>query len=195
MKPVYFKILFLVLLFLFLVPFIFAAGDLKAQPPAPGHFEVEADPIAFSLNGYSIHAGYQYKHIRFDAGMFAIDEPSFFMDNRHFNDRSSGFGLKMDYIMNREKGIIFGVQADYDTDKLRLKSDGLSSSNSGVTAGIRTGYRIMFGKRQNEYKGLYLMPWIAFLYSPAARTVVLRNETYKEPKFSPFPTVHIGYRF
>lgn len=171
-------------------------NNSNAQNNKPSrHFEIEIDPTAYLLNGYSVHLGYQVNHLRFDAGVFGLSQPSFFLNNDKFKDRSSGFGIKADYIFNKQKGLLVGIQSDYNNGRLTLKPNGSSVVSSGITAGIRTGYRIMLGKRRNWYKGIYLMPWAALIYSPSAKDIMIKEQILRQSKFTLFPTLHIGYRF
>lgn len=163
--------------------------------PSSDRFEVEADPIAFILNGYSFHVGYTMGHLRFDAGVFGIKQPDFTLENKLFSVFSSGGGLKVDYMLRRNRGLFFGLQSDYVTDKIGLKSDEITQSVSGVTLGLRTGYRFMFGKQERQFKGLYLVPWVGLIHSLNPSVVTKSGHTYTQASWSIFPTIHLGYRF
>ncbi|GAB3333256.1 hypothetical protein GCM10027299_40560 [Larkinella ripae] len=65
----------------------------------------------------------------------------------------------------------------------------------GATLGLRTGYRFLFGKPERHRRGLYLVPWIALIHQPTAKTVQVEGQTYRQAEWSVFPTVHLGYRF
>jgi hypothetical protein len=169
-------------------------GDAQ-RGNAPNRFELEADPIAFILNGYSFHVGYTMGHIRLDAGVFGIRQPDFALQNKLFSVFSSGAGIKADYLLRKNRGLFFGLQSDYGTDKIGLKSHENTRSVSGATVGLRTGYRFMFGKKANQYKGLYLVPWIALINSPNPHVIRDNGHEYAQPRWSVFPTVHLGYRF
>lgn len=162
---------------------------------SPDRFEVEADPIAFILNGYSFHVGYTKGHLRFDAGIFGIKQPDFALDNKLFSVFSSGGGIKIDYLLRKNRGVFFGLQSDYATDKIGLKSEGATQSVNGVTLGLRTGYRFMFGKEERQFKGLYLVPWVGLIHSFNPSVVTKNGHTYQQASWSIFPTIHLGYRF
>ena len=159
------------------------------------HFELEADPIAFILSGYSLHAGYTVSHIRFDLGVFGIKQPDFALENKRFSVFSSGLGVKVDYLLRKNRGAFFGLQSDHATDKIRLKTSEGSESVSGLTLGFRTGYRFMFGSKENQYNGIYLVPWVALIHSFNPSMVISGGHQYKQSQWSVFPTVHLGYRF
>ncbi|UFH57897.1 hypothetical protein [Spirosoma sp. KNUC1025] len=157
--------------------------------------EVEADPMAFIFSGYSIHVGYMINRWRIDVGTFGIKQPSFASTNQNFSVFSSGVGLKADYLLKPERGLFFGVQSDYGTDKISLKPATESTLLSGFVVGIRSGYRFMFGQSTAHYRGLYVVPWIALLYTPSASSLVQQNQVYSQSTWSVFPTLHLGYRF
>lgn len=181
------------MIFLFVMSMSFQSN--AQRQPSPERFEVEADPIAFILNGYSFHVGYTKGHLRFDAGVFGIKQPDFALDNKLFSVFSSGGGLKVDYLLRKNRGLFFGLQSDYATDKIGLKSDEDTQSVSGVTLGLRTGYRFMFGKQERQFKGLYLVPWVGLIHSFNPSVVTKSGHTYTQASWSIFPTIHLGYRF
>lgn len=168
----------------------------KAQRlPSPDRLEVEADPIAFIFNGYSFHLGYTMGHLRFDAGVFGIKQPNFALENKLFSVFSSGGGVKVDYLLRPNRGLFVGLQSDYATDKIGLKASGGTQSVSGVTLGLRTGYRFMFGKKEHQFKGLYLVPWVGLIHSLNPSVVTKGAHNYTQSQWSVFPTIHLGYRF
>ncbi|KAA0992305.1 hypothetical protein [Dyadobacter aurulentus] len=163
--------------------------------PAQNRFELEADPIAFIFKGYSFHAGYTIEHVRFDIGVFGIKQPNFALENKLFSVFSSGAGIKVDYLVRKNKGIFVGLQSDYATDKIGLKNDDQRQSTGGMTLGLRTGYRFMLGNKQNQYKGLYLVPWVALIHSFNPSMITRNGHRYSQSQWSVFPTLHLGYRF
>lgn len=181
----------MIILFAMLISFQSKAQRLLS----PDRLEVEADPIAFILNGYSFHAGYTMGHLRFDAGIFGIKQPGFALENKLFSVFSSGGGVKVDYLLRPNRGLFVGLQSDYVTDKIGLKSGEATESVSGVTLGLRTGYRFMFGKKENQFKGFYLVPWVGLIRSLNPSVVTQSGNTYSQSQWSVFPTIHLGYRF
>ena len=175
---------------------ILLSTTLLAQNKRSGNrIEIEADPIAYIFRGYSFHLGYTMGHLRFDAGVFGIKQPDFALENDLFSVYSSGVGIKIDYLIKRNKGLFIGLQSDYGTDKTGLKSSSTKVNSDGVTLGLRTGYRFMFGKKENQCKGLYLVPWIALIHSPDPVTINESAHEYIQRQWSVFPTIHLGYRF
>ncbi|WP_169739280.1 autotransporter outer membrane beta-barrel domain-containing protein [Dyadobacter crusticola] len=180
-----------ILIFIFAFPF----QSIAQRQPLQNRFELEADPIAFILNGYSLHAGYTMSHMRFDIGIYGIKQPKFALENKHFSVFSSGVGLKADYLLRKNKGLFFGLQSDYATDKISLRTSDDSQSVSGLTLGLRAGYRFMLGSKENQYRGFYLVPWVAFIHSFNPSNVTRNAQQYIQSQWSVFPTIHLGYRF
>jgi hypothetical protein len=169
--------------------------ESRAQEKETARLEVEADPLAYILNGYSVHLGVTYGKFRSSAGTFRIKQPSFQLDNDAFSVYSSGFDLKTDYLFGKTKGLHAGIQLTYGKDKIGLKGSADKEDLWGLSIGARGGYRFMFGKSENRYKGFYINPWAALIYSANAKTISKGGEDYKQPSVSIFPAVHVGWRF
>jgi hypothetical protein len=166
------------------------------------HVELEADPIAFILHGYSIHLGYESGHLRWDAGIYGAREPSFFTGYNNFNIKSDGAGIKMDYLFHKRKGLLLGLESDISREQVSLKPTGpdphpdISRTFTNVSFSMRIGYRCMLSGRHNGYKGLYIFPWVSFLsVTVNPQSASLAGQEYRQDTFSYFPTVHIGYSF
>ena len=178
------------------------------------HFEFEADPTAYILHGYSAHLGYQSGHFRYDVGVFAAREPSFFTGYDNFNIRSNGGGVKIDYLFKKRKGFLLGIESDLSREQVspKSKSDApgvgpgtdpaagpgtdLTHSFTNVSLAMRVGYRWMFGSKNNDCKGFYIFPWVSFLsLNLNPQSASIQGQEYRQKPFSVFPTVHIGYSF
>jgi hypothetical protein len=133
--------------------------------------------------------------MRFDIGVFGINQPNFALENRLFSVFSSGAGIKADYLLSKNKGLFFGLQSDYATDKIGLKTSEDRISVSGLTLGLRTGYRFMLSSKENQYKRLYLVPWVALIHSFNPADITSSGQNYIQANWSVFPTIHLGYRF
>lgn len=167
----------------------------QAQETQRNGWEIEADPLAYILKGYSLHAAITYGNFRSSVGVFAIDQPSFLRDNDNFSVYTSGFDVKTDYLFGSLKGFYAGLQVSYGKDKIELKGGDEKRNLWGLNVGPRAGYRFLFGNKQNQYKGFYINSWIALLYSPNAKTIQMGTQSYKQSSWFPFPAVHIGWRW
>ena len=184
----------LIILIATVASFIYSP-DSYAQEKEIARLEVEADPLAYVLNGYSVHVGITYGKFRSSIGTFGIKQPSFQLDNEAFSVYSSGFDLKTDYLFGKTKGFHAGLQLTYGKDKIGLKGSADKENLWGLNIGARGGYRFMFGKAENKYRGFYINPWAALIYSANAKTINRGAEAYKQSSVSIFPAVHVGWRF
>ncbi len=167
----------------------------KAQQKTLARLEIEVDPLAYILNGYSLHAGTTYGSFRSSVGIFAIEQPAFFVNNDAFSVYSSGFDLKTDYLFGKINGWHSGLQLTYGKENVELKATQEEEELWGLSIGIRGGYRFMFGKTENQSRGFYINPWVALIYSPNPATITNGDQQYHQSSFSPFPAVHVGWRF
>lgn len=157
--------------------------------------EIESDPIAFIFNGYSVHLGYTFKDLRTSVGVFGIETPGMFLDNDAFSVFTSGYDAKLDYLFGNQRGLFVGTQLTYAKDDITFRESSEEQHIWGYSVGLRSGYRFMLGKKETNYKGLYIVPWIAVLRSFNVQEIQLGSETYKQQAWSLFPTVHLGWRF
>jgi hypothetical protein len=166
-----------------------------AQDKQKTGFEIEADPLAYVLKGYSLHAAVTYNNFRTSIGTFAIDQPDFFTGNKAISVYSSGFDLKTDYLFKKINGMHAGLQVTYGKERIGLKTGGDKQDLWGMNIGARIGYRFMFGKPENNYQGFYINPWIALIYSPDPKNITKGVEEYRQSSILLFPAVHVGWRF
>jgi len=183
------------LLLTLIIARVSVAQDVKSD----NHLELETDPIAFILHGYSAHAGYQTGHFRWDVGVYGVEVPSFFSGYDNFNIRSNGAGIKLDYLFQKRKGLLLGIESNISRERVSPKADDDKDpdrSFTNVYLGMRVGYRWMLGRKNNDYKGFYIFPWVSFLsVNLNPQSAIIQGEEYKQHTFSFFPTVHIGYSF
>lgn len=158
-------------------------------------FEIEADPIAYILNGYSLHLGLTHGQWRHSIGTFAIEQPGFFLPNEAFDVFSRGVDVKTDYLFNKRKdGFFIGVQANYTWDRIEQGSS-FSKATGGLNIGPRIGYRFFFNKKLEEAKGFYMAPWATYSYSTNTEVLNHEGEEYRPSSWFLFPTFHVGWRF
>ena len=160
-----------------------------------GHIEIEADPIAYVLKGYSLHAGYQKNSFRYDAGVFGIDVPKTFSKNDNFTECTKGFGFKIDYVGPEVKGWFVGAETDYSSVRATYTKNSHVEKGNELGIGMRGGYRFLFGKSTNENRGFYITPWIGIDKVFTTSRIVFDEADYKHQLLRIFPTVHAGWRF
>jgi hypothetical protein len=168
---------------------------LHAQTPdIKDKFEIEIDPVAYLLNGYSFHAIYNHNHFRFDTGIFGLEQPDALSGNKNYKAMSSGLGLKVNYLFRAGNSFYAGADIGLGKTKITADATGASDTNHDVNAGVHVGYRVfVFGKKESFLKGFYLTPWVGISYNHFYDKA--KFEDYKEDKIGYFATFHVGYRF
>lgn len=188
------------------VPFLFAllltlawAPRSHAQetaPRIPTTFEVEVDPLAYLMRGYSVHAIYAPGHLRFDAGVYGLELPKGMRANAGFSTRFGGYGLKVNYSFQGIKGLFVGVGGGCTTETATHLESGTTATGRTIGVGAQVGYRFFLMKDANgQPRGLYLAPWIGLDRNFHVDAVRFEGLNYTQSDWQPFPTVHIGYRF
>lgn len=168
----------------------------NAQESNPLRVEVEVDPIAYALSGYSLHGILVYKQVRLDAGVFGIKQPDGYSGNKGFSTYTSGYGLKVNYLFGANKSWFSGVGFGYSNNEVTHQATQQEHQQSVIGVGLHVGYRwFMFKQQPSLIKNLYLAPWTSFDFNHSNRNIVVPNQTYTQPRFSIFPTVHLGYKF
>lgn len=163
----------------------------STQPSASSgfHFDLEVDPTAYLLSGYSVHVGAGWQRVRLDLGVFATDVPKFLHGNDGFNSSFDGFGAKLQYFPFAEQaGAFVGIGAGLNRQHVELDGTGFSSKHSDWSAGVDVGWRFTL------WKSFYLTPWVGFDHTFDAKDVILDGHVFKNSSWSVFPAVHLGYR-
>ena len=167
-------------------------GATSGAPSAPSrlHGDVEVDPTAYALGGYSLHSGIGYGHLRVDLGAYAMNLPGFVHGNKDFDISFDGYGVKAQLFPFAEQRGFF-VDAAVGVSRLhaKLESTDLAATRTQFGVGVDLGYRIVLPA------GFYVTPWVGVSYNFTAPEIQLGGKTFKAGHFTPFPAVHLGYRF
>ncbi len=151
------------------------------------HLDVEVDPTAYALGGYSGHLGLGLGRVRLDLGAYAMDLPGFLESDAAFRTSFSGFGAKLQYFFRPARtGPFVGVDAGLTRLKVRHADSGEVGRQDQLGVGVHGGWRIALPWN------LYATPWLGVGYSPNARAVQLRGDTYHPSAVTLFPAVHLG---
>lgn len=152
--------------------------------------DVEVDPTAFALDGYSLHAGVHSGAIRVDLGAYAMRLPAAFAGQDQLDVAFHGFGVKAQrFFGGGATGGFAGVGLGLNDTLVRHRACGEAAALRNLGAGVHAGWR--FGLPQD----FYVTPWLGLDYTFGPRRVALGGETYAPPPWSVFPAVHLGYRF
>ncbi len=157
---------------------------------APIHGDVELDPTAYALSGYSIHVGIGYDHLRLDLGNFAMALPQFVHGDDGFDVAFDGYGAKLQYwFRDDQTGLFAGVDAGVVRVHAKLQGSDLAADDTQIGAGVQAGYRLSLPA------GFYATAWLGVGYAFSADDVMLGGKTYDPSPLTVFPAIHLGYRF
>ncbi|MEZ4473503.1 MAG: hypothetical protein R3F60_22485 [bacterium] len=149
--------------------------------------DVEVDPVAYALDGFSLHVGLGRAAWRLDLGAFAATMPVFAHGQDGFDVAFSGFGVKLDRTFGAEgMGLALGVDAGLA--RVRVARGELASEVLQGTVGARVGYRLPLGQH------FFLMPWVGVGAYVGDDRVPVGDATFEQARAFVFPTVHLGYR-
>lgn len=158
--------------------------------PAAAQVEVEVDPIAYALRGYSVHVAKVLGRTRVDAGVFGLEVPTAFHGNDGWNSSMRGVGMKWDYVGASSDGFFAGLDGGYARGAYTFDATGTTEKRDIIGLGVRGGYRYSIGRR-----GLFISPWASVSYNLDGDDVRVGSATFKRRKIELFPTVHLGWRF
>lgn len=150
---------------------------------------MEVDPLAYALQGYSLHGGYHFSSgFTVDVGIYGLHVPESFESQKDYKSQFQGYGIKINYTGKKPEGLFVGVgfgQSKITAQEIKSREE---VSGDVETAGIQLGYRLDVGK-------FYVTPWVGFDYSLKELKMPTTNGTYEYQRFSVFPTIHFGYQF
>lgn len=172
------------------IAWLFAVNPLNAQEKNP-QIDVSVDPIAFFLDGVSVHGGYAQSGWHFDLEGFSLEVPSSVHGNESLTAGQLGLELKADYYF---KGEIAGPFVSFGggVSQLTVSSNenDQSKSHFEYSSGLRLGYRWNTG-----LGNLYLTPLAGLEYTFNGKNLAVGNKTFDSGPLQPYATVNIGWFF
>lgn len=164
---------------------------LAATPAAAApSLDLEVDPLAYGLGGYSLHAGLNWDRLRLDLGAFAMDLPEWAHGNDGFDASFDGFGAKLQaFLFEGTTGPFAGVSGGVSRALVRRSGTNLAQRDEHVSVGAQIGWRF------DLFAGFYATPWVGIDYTFGSEDVELGDAVYENQALQFFPTVHLGYRF
>jgi hypothetical protein len=160
-------------------------GEAAAQP------YLEVDPFAYPLGGFSIHAGHLAGPLRFEAGAFSLRAPSFLLVEEGWSLRVTGVVADADYLGEDQRGWFVGLVGSVLFNRYTLDATGERAERTLWSVGPRAGYLWYPGWGEH----FYLAPWGSAGVNLNPEVITAGGRTYPEPRWQPFLTVHLGWRF
>src|SRR4051812_31051758 len=91
---------------------VLLATSAASADERPGvRVEVDGDPAAFFVHGYSLHVAVVGPWRRLDLGCYAVDEPGFLHGNDGWDVELRAWTLGWDYFVSGEDGFFAGLSA------------------------------------------------------------------------------------
>jgi hypothetical protein len=177
-------------LVLALASFAAARPALADDAAVHDHLDVEVDPTAYVLGGFSVHAGAGRGHLRLDLGAYAMDVPEWAHGQEGFDLSFWGFGAKLQWFpLAEQRGLLLDVGGGFQREAITLHDTGERTRTNVVGIGVSAGWRFWLPH------GFYATPWVALDYDLGASDVMLGGKTFHAPSISPFAAIHVGFRF
>jgi hypothetical protein len=174
-----------------------SAPDARPETPAASntrsfersfHADVEIDPTAYALDGFSLHTGIGWSRVRVDLGVFGLRVPEFVHQQPDFEVAFDGYGIKLQYFpFAEQRGAFVGIDGGVSRSHIRLEGSQLSARDNQFTLGVNAGWRF------DLVGGFYATPWLGVGYAFGQDDVTLAGETFSGSPLVVFPAVHLGY--
>ncbi len=121
---------------------VLAIGLFPAQLSQASNYDVEVDPIAVALRGYSLHLGLSDLAFgRFDLGVYGMKFPASIVPSEKFKASFTGFGAKWDFVPTAETGLFYGIETSRNSIRATLIETSESVVSTEITAGGPVGNR------------------------------------------------------
>jgi hypothetical protein len=168
-----------------------AAAIARAEVSEPAlHLDLEVDPTAYLMSGYSLHAGVGWRRLRVDLGAYAMDVPGFLHGNDGFDASFAGAGAKLQYFpLAAQRGLFVDVGFGVSRREVVRADTGATASDVVTSLGASAGYR--FGLPY----GFYATPWAGINVDLDHRELTVDGRTFAMSRVTPFAAIHVGYRF
>ena len=164
-------------------------SPITTAPSGPLRLDIEIDPAAYLMSGYSVHAGVGRGGQRVDLGVYAMDVPELLHGNEGWAMSFAGAGVKVqNFLLDDQRGFFVDLGIGASLRELQLADSGVRRRDIVVSLGASAGYRILL-----PY-GLYVTPWAGINYDFDAADIMLAGRSFDSSPATPFAAVHIGYR-
>jgi hypothetical protein len=160
------------------------------QAQTPQGLEIETDPIAWALDGFSLHLASQHGPTRLSVGTFGIRVPERFHGNEDWGATMRGAGVKWGWVGESSSGPFAGLDVGWMRMRYTHDSSARDRVRNEIGLGVRAGTRYHIGS-----SGLFVSPWASLSYNPRGGAVSVAESSFEQSRVTIFPTVHIGWSF
>ena len=128
-----------------------ATAHAERDPAAPAahavHVDLEVDPTAYVLGGWSVHVGLGYQNVRVDLGTYAMDVPEALHGQDGWDLSFHGAGAKLQWFPFASGGAPRGLFVDgsvgVSRQRVTWRERQASSQDTLVGVGASAGYRFL----------------------------------------------------
>ena len=174
---------------LFKMIFAIVGGFLMISLARAATYEVESDPVAYILKGFSVHGTLVLPTSRFDFGAFGLEVPKFVGNNGAFTHNLIGASVNWDYFGSRFTGLFGGVGIAVTRNQIVHDVGEEEVNQTQFYIGPRIGFRI------GGENGFFISPWVGVYYVFGRKDVVVGKDRFHVSPIQIFPTIHVGFRF
>jgi hypothetical protein len=151
--------------------------------------EVDGDPAAYFVDGYSLHVAVVGAWQRIDLGCYAVDEPGFLHGNEGWDVSLRAWTLGWEHFFSGDDGFFAGLSVAVAVRTYALAGTTLAVERHQLLVGPHVGWRFMLGAH------FYLEPWLAVQYAYRGDAVTLDGRRFDDRPYVVFPTLYAGWRF
>ena len=151
-------------------------------------YDLEVDPLAYMLEGHSVHLGISGDYGRMDLGVFGLKVSEDLLGKQGFEAEFTGAGIKLDAQKATEAGLFYGIEASRNKVDYRHLSTDTTITQYETNYGVRAGYRMITGN-------VTFSPWVGIGKNMEQAEISVGEDTLEKPKITVFPTLHVGYNF
>ncbi|MBZ0234828.1 MAG: hypothetical protein K8M05_21045 [Deltaproteobacteria bacterium] len=172
-----------------------APARAESDPAAPRrdlHLDLEIDPTAYLLSGWSVHVGLGWEQLRLDLGTYAMDVPEALHGNDGWDLSFDGAGAKLQWFPfagATQRGLFVDASVGVSRQRVTWRASGASRRDTLVGVGASAGWRFLL-----PY-GLYATPWAGLSVDLGGDDPMVEGQRFDRPAVTPFAAVHVGYRF
>lgn len=179
-----------------LIAIVILVASFTMGTAQTNNFEIELDPLAYSLGGASGHVAYTFKNERIQLGYGQLTLPKSFRNHQEITESFKSISLKWDYFFGKKNpshGFFAGPTFDYLF--LTYESETDEFKDNLLSIGLRGGYKFDLLKNSKTFGGLYLTPWVGVNWMTKSKDIELDNLQYDRKSVNFFPTIHLGWSF
>jgi hypothetical protein len=129
--------------------------------------------------------------MRVEGGAFSLRVPSFLVAEEGWSVRVTGFVADADWIGDAQRGFFAGIVGSALVTRYTLDATEEHATHTLWHLGPRAGYIWFPGGAEH----FYIAPWanVGYIFNP--EDVTVSGEVYREERWQPFVTVHLGWRW